>query len=260
MFNLWKFLQLLVSPHVGDDDDLDPNPNDDVDPNPNDDLDPNPNDDDDLDPNPNDDDDLDPEPAPRETRAQKEIRTLRERAQAAEDAKRKLEADLATARSQPSQPQQPTQDQVLWEQEEQVLRNPEASDWQKYAVQSAREARQARQASQNAIIRAEDLADKSAFDRIRSEKPKLYEAYKDRVESMLTEIRGRGQNAPREKLLAILVGEDMLAGKLKTIGSKTTSGSKRPATPGARSDVNARGSSSMSEAEKRAKRLENIRI
>jgi len=34
MFNLWKFLQLLVSPHVGDDDDLDPNPNDDLDPNP----------------------------------------------------------------------------------------------------------------------------------------------------------------------------------------------------------------------------------
>ena len=259
MFNLWKFLLLLVSPHVGDDDDLPPSdddlpPNDDDLP-PNDDDDLPPNDDDDL---PlNDDDDI---PPPKETRAQREIRTLRERAQVAEDARRKLEADLENARRQPSQPQQPTQDQLLWDQEEKVLRDPNADDWQKYAVNSARDARQARQASQNAIIRAEDLADKTAFDRIRSDKPKLYEAYKDRVEAMLTEIRGRGQNAPREKLLAVLVGEDMLAGKLKTTGTKAASGSKRPATPGARSDVNARGSSSMSEAEKRAKRLENIRI
>ena len=127
MFNLWKFLLLLVSPHVGDEDDLPPNdddlpPNDDDLP-PNDDDDLPPNDDDDL--PPNDDDDI---PPPKETRAQREIRTLRERAQVAEDARRKLEADLENARRQPSQPQQPTQDQLLWEQEEKVLRDPNADD------------------------------------------------------------------------------------------------------------------------------------
>lgn len=201
------------------------------------------------------------EPAPRISRAQREIINTRVRAQKAEEELGRARAELEAARRAPTQ-QQPTQDQLVWQQEEEVLRNPEATDWQRYAVQANRSARAAEQNSRGALQRAEDLADRSSFERIAQDKPKLFAAYKDRVEDRLKEIRASGNmsHIPREKILAALVGDDLLNGKLKTADVKTTkpSGAKR-VTPGARSDVRANGSG-MTEQEKRAKRLENVRI
>jgi len=217
--------------------------------------------DDDDTPPPDDDDDPDPEPAPRESRAQKTIRELRERAQKAEDDARRVQEELAAARRGPVPNAQPSEEQRIWEQEEAVLKNPEASDWQRYAIQANRSARAAQISSQNALQRSEDMADRAAFSQLAATKPKLHAAYKDRVETMLTEMRARGANAPREKLLAILVGEDMLSGKLKSSGERSTNkgGAARTPTPNARSDVSSSGGR-MSEAEKRARRLENVRI
>jgi hypothetical protein len=165
------------------------------------------------------------------------------------------------ARRQPTQPLQPTQDQQLWEQEEKILRSPEADEWQKYAVKSARDSRLATMTSQNALRQAEDIADRSTFDLIKADKPKLYEQYKDRVEERLAALRREGNNAPRKNILAFLVGEDMVAGKLKTTEkpAKAKGGAERGRTPGVRSNVNAT-SSRLSESEKRAKRLDGVRI
>ena len=256
---LWYFLLLLkayFSPAVDDDfapDDDTPPPDDDTPPDDEDDE--TPPDDDDT-PPPGDDE---PAPAPRISRAQRAIIDARTRAQAAERELAEARAELAVSRRAPQQPPTPSADQILWTQEEETLRNPEATDWQKYAIQANRAARSANANSQNALQRAEDLADKTQFAAVASTKPKLYAAYKDRVEDMLKDLRSRGNNAPREKLLAILVGEDMLSGKLKPSKS---GGTKPAAAPraSARSDVASSGSGRMSEHDKRAKRLENVRI
>jgi hypothetical protein len=205
--------------------------------------------------------DSEEDPAPRETRGQKAIRETRERAQKAERELATARAELEAARRpQQSGTQQPTPDQVLWQQEEETLRNPELSDWQRYAINSARGARQAQAASQQALAQAQDMADRTAFQAIATTKPKTFEAYKDRVEAKVQELRARGVNVPRDVILKTMLGEDMLAGKLKTPEKvKPSNGAAPRRAP--RSDV-ATGSPGgrMSDAERRAKRLENVRI
>lgn len=198
------------------------------------------------------------EPAPRMSRAQKDIIATRQRAQKAEEDLAKAHRELEEAKRQPQQNVQPSQEQQIWQQEEDVLRNPESSDWQKYAVNAARSSRQANANSMDALRRAEDLSDKTAFGLYQSTKPKLYEKYKDRVEQKLTEIRKQGMNVPREAIMARLIGDDMLSGKLKTAATKPGS-VKRAALPSTRSDVSP-STGRMTEAEKREKRLENVRI
>lgn len=200
-----------------------------------------------------------PEPAPRKIRAQRTIRETRERAQKAEADLAAARAELDAARRGPAPQAQPTQDQVLWQQEEEVLRNPESTDWQRYAVNATRASRAAQAEARAANVRAEDLADRTAFAALASTKPKLYDAYKDRVEAKLQELRAQGRNVNREGILKVLIGEDMLEGKLKIGGATTKPNGGAPrATP--RSDVAPRKDGGMSEAEKRARRLENIRI
>lgn len=207
------------------------------------------------------DDPIEPEdePAPRVSRGQQAIITARSRAQTAERDLAAAREELAQARRAPPQTMQPSQDQILWQQEEDALRNPELQDWQRYSINANRSARQANANAQHAVRHAEDLSDKSAFNAIAAEKPKLHAAYKDRVETMLKDMRSKGNNVPREKLLAILIGEDMLAGKLKSADAKPTTKTQRASTPGVRSDVSSSGGR-MSDAEKRAKRLDNVRI
>ena len=251
---LWEFLLLLLCPRVDDEPVNDEVVDDEV-------VDDEVVDDEVVDDEVVDDEVVDDKPVKPESRAQKEIRTLRERAQASEEQHRKAMAELEAARRQPTQPLQPTQEQVIWEQEEKVLRDPNADDWQKYAVKSARDSRLANQNSQNALRQAEDIADRAEFNALKAEKPKMHEQYKDRVEERLAELRKNGQNAPRKNILAFLVGEDMVAGKLKTTEkpAKPKGGAERGSTPGARSNVNS-SSGRLSESEKRAKRLENVRI
>jgi hypothetical protein len=255
---LWYFLLAYLFPAV-EPDDFAPEPDDlppDDDDTPPPDDDDNPAPDDDDEPVPPADDE--PAPAPRISRAQKAIIDARARAQQAERELAEARAELNLSRRGPQQPQQPSADQLLWQQEEETLRNPEATDWQKYAVQANRSARMAQANSQNALQRAEDLADKTQFAALAATKPKLYAAYKDRVEEKLKDLRAKGNNAPREGLLALMVGEDMLAGKIKT-----AKGAAKPAAApraSARSDVQSSGTGRLSDAEKRAKRLENVRI
>jgi hypothetical protein len=212
------------------------------------------------------DDDLPPDeddeeanvPPPRQlSRAQQRIVDLSERAKLAEERERQARADLDAARRQPAQPATPNAEQQLWEQEEAILKDPAAEPWQRYSVQSARDARAARQEANMARRESADAADKAKYERFATTKPKLYAKYKDEVEKMLTEMRKNGNNAPRDELHALLVGRDMMNGKLKSTEAKREP--KRGSTPGVRSDVRT-GRGSLSDAEKRAKRLENVRI
>lgn len=195
------------------------------------------------------------------SRAQREIITLRERAQKAEDQHRQAMADLESERrKQSSGAAKPTQEQALYDQEEAILKSPEATDWQRYSVQSARDARAALAESRNATRQSQDASDKAAFERLSQTKPKTFAAYKDKVETMLADMRKSGNNAPREELMALLVGRDLLQGKAKAESKTEAKGSEsRGRTPGVRTDTSS-GGGKLSDAEKRAKRLENVRI
>ena len=141
------------------------------------------------------------------------------------------------------------------------MRNPETTEWQRYAIQSAREARQANANSMNAVREARDLADRTKFEQLKLTKPKMFEKYAPKVEELLKEMRGKGNDAPRDELLALLMGRDLRDGKLNTTKTpaKPNGGADRGKTPGARSTVPS-GGSRLTDAEKREKRLENVRI
>lgn len=197
-----------------------------------------------------------PVPERKISKAQQEIINLRKRAQEAEERERKVREDLESAR-RPSQSAQPTQEQAIWEQEEAVLKNPESTEWHKYSVQTAREARAAKLEVSRMRSESQDALDRAKFEKYETTKPKLYAKYKDKVESTLAEMRKAGNNAPREDLLALFIGRDLRDGKTKSTEAKTKQNT-RGSTPGVRSNVTAKGG--LSEAERRAKRLENVRI
>lgn len=250
MSKLLKLLLSLISARFGDGDEEESQPEDDLQP-----------DEEQVE----EPDKQDEEPSEEESeeeakpigKREREIITLRERAQAAEAAKTKLESDLEAARR--PQNTQKSEDQRIWEQEQAVLNDAEASDWQKYAVSSAREARQANRNSTAALQEAKDLTDKAKFDQFAITKPKLYTTYKDEVETRLKEFREQGGNPSREQVLALIVGEAMVTGKLKTSDSPKKP-ANRQAPPNTRSDVSSSGRSGMSDADKREKRLENVLI
>jgi len=206
-------------------------------------------------------DDYQPESQPAKplSRVQRDIISLRERSQRAEEDLRRAQAELADARRTPAS-SQPTREQQIWQQEEEVLNDPNADSWQKYSVTAARQSRLANLAAQNALHRAEDLSDKASFDAYKISKPKLYEKYAPKVEELLKDLRSKGQNASRERLLAFIVGQDMLQGKVKSVDAITRKTSQVRGTPtNARSDISTSGGK-LSAAEARAKRLENVRI
>ena len=132
---------------------------------------------------PDDPDSTDDDPPAQrpETRAQREIRELRARAQRAEDEARSL-------RDQPRGPAQPTAAQREFEAEEAKLRNPETSDLERWQIQSSRTIRESREQAQAALARAEDSRDAAAYDRAAMRNP-VYDKYRDKVEEIVKSER-----------------------------------------------------------------------
>jgi hypothetical protein len=200
---------------------------------------------------------------PKISRRQSEIIKLRQARQEAEKKYEKAMEELATARRQPEPKREQSNEDSLRRQEDEILNNPDATDWQRYAVRSARDARQASANSQTALREARDINDKAQFSKIAQSSPKAFAKYEDKVENMLKSMRANGNDAPRTELYYYILGKDMAEGKLKTSSTKSdvkTGGVKRGSTPNARSDVSSRESGKLSDAEKRVKRLENVRI
>ena len=199
------------------------------------------------------------EPVKPVSRIKKAIIETRKRAQDAESERDRVKAELEAERSRNRQPAQPNQDEVLWKQEEAVLNNPDAEEWQKYAVQSNRNSRKAEASSREALFFAHDGADKAKFGRYAVDKPKTYDRYKDAVEEHVRIARSNGHNPSREDVLYYLVGQDNLKGKLITKKSATKTGG-RAAPTRVKSDVPSSGRQSLSDSEKRAKRLDGVKI
>ena len=200
---------------------------------------------------------------PKISRRQAEIIKLRHERREAEKRYDEARKELEAARRQPVAQPVNTHEETLRKQEDAVLNNPESTDWQRYSVQSARDAREAKQAGQVALREARDINDKASFSqKFATTQPKTYGFYAPKVEERLREIRARGQDATREDVYAFLMGKDMAEGKLKTSAKAEgkIGGVNRGSTPKARSDVSTKESSRMSDAERREKRLENVRI
>jgi len=192
-----------------------------------------------------------------ESRYQKDMRAARERAQRAEDDAKKAREELAAARQQANPNAQVTEAQRLWQEEEKLLQDPNADSWTRYNIQSARNARAAEFNSQQALAEARDLKDQAEFDRIAMNNPKAAERYKDKVE----EMKRQNPNAPRKKLLALCLGEDMLDGKLKAPKpAKKGDSASRGKMPGVRSDARSSGGGGGDSIEEIEKRLAGVNI
>lgn len=193
------------------------------------------------------------EPAEPKSRANSAIRDARRRAQEAEDRIKRLETE---ADERNRQPIAPVPDKAHAE-EEAKLRDPEVSDLEKWQIQANRQLRENNRQNAMAMAQVQDMSDKSRFDTLASTKPAIHKRYADRVEAELNKMRKTGQNAPREAILRYMIGNDALEGKLSTKKStdvKKTGGVDRGRTPGARTDVQAKGR--MTDFERLEKRLE----
>jgi hypothetical protein len=79
----------------------------------------------------------------------------------------------------------------------------------------------------------------------------------------MAEMRSRGQNAPRLAVLRLLIGDDIMNGKVKK-SSKPASGAppaprvERGRTPGVRSDVRGGGRGGESKRDQLAKKLDGV--
>lgn len=196
------------------------------------------------------------------------IRSARKRAQEADEARIRAEAALDAERrirAEQSHQPAPNEEQRLHEEEEKRLRDPEASELEKWQIRSNRTLRQNTRAANQALTSANEMRDKAEFDRLEFTKPKVYKLYKDKVEKSLSDLRAKGQDAPRMALLRFVIGNDVIEGNVKSsakprkqAADPARTGVDRGKTPGARSDVSARGA--KSERDKRRERLRGVVI
>jgi len=155
----------------------------------------------------------------------------------------------------------PTDEQRTHEQEEARLHDPKTTELERWQIQSNRTLRENNRKSGMALFQAQDISDRTAFNQLAVTKPAIHKRYAERVEAEVTRMRAAGQNAPREAVLRYLIGNDAMEGKLsakKAAKAADTSTIDRGRSPGARSDVAARGR--MTESQKREKRLEGVQI
>jgi hypothetical protein len=137
--------------------------------------------------------------------------------------------------------------------------------WMKRQHATARSARAAERTSQNALSEARDISDKTAFDRLEQTKPATFKRYADRVEAEYQKARAAGNNVPRTVILKLMIGDDVMNGKVKS-KSKSAPAAEgtgrvvdRGRTPGARSDVNGKNQR-ISDRDARRERLRNMNI
>ena len=107
----------------------------------------------------------------------------------------------------------------------------------------------------------QESSDKTSFQSLCATDSRA-KKYADEVETRLLELRRQGQNAQREVILKYLLGEKLLQQSAKATSQQRKQGEQRIArqrgsNPPPRSDTRA-GRQAETEAEKRAKRLENV--
>lgn len=209
----------------------------------------------------------DPEPEPPRVDEPDEPPELKTAKQRAKDLEAQLESERAARRALESRPApivqpSPSAD-ADYEREERELAearakgaSPEQMYWLQFKIDTDRRARKTERTLSQVAIDSKDAADQIAFRQLEQSKPNFYKRYAPRVEQLAAEYRAKGQIIPREVILKMLVGDDMVTGKIKP---KTS----RPAATGedgkvnrgqpqqVRSDVQAKGGRPKSIKDKR---------
>lgn len=245
--NLLKLLALYLTLGV------DPDPNE-PDPNPDPAPDPDPDELPDLgadDPDPNPDPDPDDPAAARADAA-----AARAEAEAAKREAAEYRAKFETQeRSRAAPVANP--EQALYEQEEARLRATDITATEKWQIESNRVLRANQRLANSAMFEAREMADKSEFDRLQASNP-IAKKYAKRTEEKLAELRSKGIFPERKFVLKMLIGDDIMEGKVKTTkkpSADVTTGVKVnrgvPATQ--RSDVRGRGAANSESAKRRAR-------
>lgn len=202
-------------------------------------------------------DDEDPAAIRAQLKAERTAREAAER-QAREASDRAAAAERARAASPPAK----SEEQRIFEEEEARLRAADVTAQEKWQIESNRVLRANTRASTAALNEAREISDRADFERLKASTPVL-KKYESRIEAKLVEIRATGSNLPRRVVAQLLIGEDIVSGKVKS--TKRAAGDGAPASGGARvergkppsgrSDVRGRGA--QSEHDKRKARLEN---
>jgi hypothetical protein len=215
--------------------------------------------------------DLDPEPEPAIVEPEPEspaMKAVRERAEAAE--RRAEEAERRAAQQQSvAQVQQPSGDPETAREEQQLAEyrrsgaTAEQISWLEWKIGNDRRLRAMEQRTQQATSTATDMADKASFDRLETSEPKRYKFFAPKVEAAVADMRARGQTPPpRTAIYDFLIGKAVREGTLKVGAAKTAAAPAaaqpkvdRGRMPGARSDVNPKDKSGMTEHQKRIERM-----
>jgi len=202
-----------------------------------------------------------PAAEPEETPALKEAKRRADEAEARANDERSRREALERAAPAPTPQRDPD-----FEREEMELRQareggatPEQIAWLQWKIDSNRKIRTTERSAGSALQEARDLADRTAFERLEITHPKVYQRYASRVDAAVADMRAKGQQVPpRAAILRLMIGDDLLAGKVAP--KKKAAPVERGRTPGIRSDVRGNGKGSMTEHEKRKARLQNVRI
>jgi hypothetical protein len=155
-------------------------------------------------------------------------------------------------REAPAQEREPTREEMaLWTPEQRMDYRLERSE------------RNFSRMMQQTQHQAADLADKTAFDAMCQTNPR-YRKYAGEVEQRLATLRSQGQTAPRDAILRYVIGEKVLASngspqrqRQRQQGAERVRRQQGSAAA-PRSDAGTGGRQKLSDAEARAKRLENV--
>lgn len=179
-----------------------------------------------------------------------------------------LEADNDRLRRTPAPAPLPAARDPQFDAEEQQLATARASGdtnvlyWIEQNVKHARAIRASESSSRQALTTAEDVRDQTQFEKLEITNPKVYAKYSSRVEAAVTDMRSKGQSAPRMLVLRMMIGDDMLGGKIgtkKAPAAKPTPVDRGTPAPG-RGDMRAKGNGKASDKEARKARLTGVPI
>ena len=201
--------------------------------------------------------DLDPDPEPEaEPEAEPETQVASKPARSAESDDAREAIRVAREAQEAVQRLTPPRTDPTFEAEEQRLKNPETTELEKWQIQSNRALRESQQQSRQALFQAADMADKTSYQAKAIGDPR-YKKYEDRVEKELASARSKGANPPREMVLAVMIGRDVLAKQFKATTKPAAVNRGKPNTS-VRSDTTGRNGATASQ--KLRARLENQSI
>lgn len=201
------------------------------------------------------DEDEDELPAPKKSRANDRIRKLLKAEKKLKEENARLQAQF-TQQTQQTQTRQNQTDPAA-EAAYRASLSPE--ELIRYDVNKV--LHQNRQQTELMQFQMQDMIDKNAFEAKASVNP-VHKKFAAQVERKLLELRTtQRMNVPREVILANLIGERVLSGKMKSVSRKTAEANvkkNKTKTSSNRSDVSRNAATSGTEREKRRKRLEGV--